>query len=110
MLAGQFADSWSPVIVLLLCAVAGATASGFTGLAYAEWARLGGAQRTEATGLGSGLMFAGVLMLPSLFSVAVTVFDDFGVAYACLGGLAALAGLLLWRQAGGYSREEQLKR
>jgi nitrate/nitrite transporter NarK len=109
MLAGQFADSWSPVIVLLLCAIAGATASGFTGLAYAEWARLGGAQRTEATGLGSGLMFAGVLVLPSLFSVAVTYFDDFGVAYACLGGLAALAGLLLLRQAGGYSREEQLK-
>jgi MFS family permease len=109
MLAGQFADSWSPVIVLLLCAIAGATASGFTGLAYAEWARLGGAQRTEATGLGSGLMFAGVLVLPSLFSVAVTYFNDFGVAYACLGGLAALAGLLLLRQAGGYSREEQLK-
>ena len=55
MLAGQFADSWSPVIVLLLCAVAGATASGFTGLAYAEWARLGGAQRTEATGLGTSV-------------------------------------------------------
>ena len=98
MLAGQFADSWNPVVVLLLCAVAGATASGFTGLAYAEWARLGGAQRTEATGLGSGLMFAGVLLLPSLFSLAVTYFDDFGFAYACLGGLAVLAGFLLLRQ------------
>ena len=98
MLAGQFADSWNAVVVLLLCAVAGATASGFTGLAYAEWARLGGAQRTEATGLGSGMMFAGVLLLPSLFSVAVTYFDDFGFAYACLGGLAVLSGFLLLRQ------------
>ncbi len=98
MLAGQFADSWNPVVVLLLCAVAGATASGFTGLAYAEWARLGGAQRTEATGLGSGMMFAGVLLLPSLFSVAVTYFDDFGFAYACLGGLAVLSGFLLLQQ------------
>ncbi len=98
MLAGQFADSWNAVVVLLLCAVAGATASGFTGLAYAEWARLGGAQRTEATGLGSGMMFAGVLLLPSLFSVAVTYFDDFGFAYACLGGLAVLSGFLLLQQ------------
>lgn len=98
MLAGQFTESWLSGLVFLLSAIAGATASGFTGLAYAEWARLGGAQRTEATGLGSGLMFAGVLLLPSLFSVAVTIFDDFGVAYFCLGALAVLSGFLLLRQ------------
>ncbi|MDN3986776.1 MFS transporter [Zwartia vadi] len=100
LLSGQFTESWSPAPVLMLCAVAGATASGFTGLAYAEWARLGGAQRTEATGLGSGLMFAGVLLLPSLFSVAVTYFDDFSLPYAIVGGLAALSGWLLLRQKG----------
>jgi len=100
VLTGQFGLSWAPWVVLVLCAIAGATASGFTGLAYAEWARLGGAQRTEATGLGSGLMFAGVLLLPSLFSVAVTYFDDFSVPYGVVGGLAALAGWLLWRQKG----------
>ena len=98
LLAGQFALNWAPTLVLLLCALAGATASGFTGLAYAEWARLGGAQRTEATGLGSGLMFAGVLLMPSLFSVVVTYFDDFGVAYGCVGGAAALSGFLLLHQ------------
>ena len=75
--------------------MAGATASGFTGLAYAEWARLGGAQRTEATGLGSGIMFAGVMLMPSIFSVTVTFFNDYGIAYGCVGGLAALSGLLL---------------
>ncbi len=95
VLAGQFAESWSPNLVLIVCAVAGATASGFTGLAYAEWARLGGAQRTEATGLGSGLMFTGVMLMPSIFSVTVTFFDDYGIAYGCAGGLAALSGLLL---------------
>ncbi len=96
VLAGQFAASWSHDLVLTVCAVAGATASGFTGLAYAEWARLGGAQRTEATGLGSGIMFAGVMLLPSAFSVTVTFFDDYGIAYGCVGGLAALSGLLLF--------------
>ncbi len=96
VLAGQFAESWSSNLVLIVCAVAGATASGFTGLAYAEWARLGGAQRTEATGLGSGIMFAGVMLMPSIFSVTVTFFDDYGIAYGCAGALAALSGLLLF--------------
>ena len=96
VLAGQFAASWSQLFVLCVCAVAGATASGFTGLAYAEWARLGGAKRTEATGLGSGIMFAGVMLMPSIFSVTVTFFDDYGIAYGCVGGLALLSGLLLF--------------
>jgi hypothetical protein len=85
-------------VVLSLSAIAGASASGFTGLAYAEWARLGGTQRTEATGLGSGLMFAGVLLLPSLFSVIVTAFDDYALPYGFVGSLAALSGFLLLRQ------------
>jgi MFS family permease len=95
VLAGQFSESWPQSLVLVICGFAGATASGFTGLAYAEWARLGGAQRTEATGLGSGLMFAGVMLMPSIFSVTVTYFDDYGVAYGFAGGLAALSALLL---------------
>ena len=98
VLTGQFGMNWAPWLVLSLCAIAGASASGFTGLAYAEWARLGGAQRTEATGLGSGLMFTGVLLLPSLFSVIVTAFDDYSVPYAFVGGLAVLSGFLLLRQ------------
>jgi predicted MFS family arabinose efflux permease len=98
VLTGQFDMHWAPWLVLSLCAVSGASASGFTGLAYAEWARLGGAQRTEATGLGSGLMFAGVLLLPSLFSVTVTTFDDYGVSYGVVGVFATLAGLILFKQ------------
>jgi uncharacterized BrkB/YihY/UPF0761 family membrane protein len=43
-------------------------------------------------------MFAGVLLLPSLFSVAVTYFDDYGLAYGVVGALAALSGYLLLRQ------------
>jgi uncharacterized BrkB/YihY/UPF0761 family membrane protein len=43
-------------------------------------------------------MFAGVLLLPSLFSVTVTTFDDYGVSYGVVGVLATLAGLILFRQ------------
>ena len=93
VLAGQFGMDWPRLLVLAICAVAGATASGFTGIAYAEWARLGGARRTEATGLGTGIMFAGVMLVPSAFSVAVTTFGDYAAAYAVVGGLAGTIGI-----------------
>jgi nitrate/nitrite transporter NarK len=102
VLAGQFGTDWPQPLMLVVCAVAGTTASGFTGIAYAEWARLGATRRTEATGLGTSLMFAGVMLMPSAFSVAVTTFGDYAAAYAAAGGLAALAGLLLL--GGGRSR------
>ncbi len=102
VLAGQFGLDTPRMLVIAVCAVAGATASGFTGIAYAEWARLGGTRRTEATGLGASLMFTGVMLMPSAFSVAVTTLGDYAAAYAVAGGLAAVSGLLLL--GGGRSR------
>jgi MFS family permease len=93
--AGQFGPAWPVGMVLLTCAVAGATASGYTGLAYAEFARLGGARRTEATGLGSAAMFSGVLVLPSLAAALVTMSGSYALAYGVLGAAAILTGLML---------------
>jgi hypothetical protein len=42
-------------------------------------------------------MFAGVLLLPSLFSVVVTALDDYALTYGFVGALTALAGFLLLR-------------
>jgi predicted MFS family arabinose efflux permease len=95
ILAGRFAPEWPQPLVFAVCAVAGATASGFTGIAYAEWARLGGARRTEATGLGAGIMFTGVLAMPSAFAVAIAATGDYAGPYAVAGLLAAASGLLL---------------
>jgi len=95
VLAGRFAPEWSQAWVLWVCTVAGATASGFTGIAYAEWARLGSARRTEATGLGAGMMFTGVMVMPSAFSATVTLAGDYAIAYSGAGLLAAVAGLML---------------
>jgi predicted MFS family arabinose efflux permease len=104
ILAGRFAPGWSQPLVLAVCAVAGATASGFTGIAYAEFARIGGAQRTEATGLGAGIMFAGVMVLPSAFAAVVSASDEYAVAYAAVGVLAGLSGLLLLGGKGARPR------
>jgi len=95
ILAGRFAPEWPQPLVLAVCAVAGASASGFTGIAYAEWARLGGTRRTEATGLGAGMMFTGSMVMPSVFSVAITASGAYATAYAAAGLLAAVSGLLL---------------
>jgi MFS family permease len=94
-LAGRFSPEWPHALVLVVCAVAGATASGFTGIAYGEWARIGGARRTEATGLGAGMMFSGVLVMPLAFSVAITASGEYAGAYAVAGLFAAASGLML---------------
>ena len=106
ILAGRFAPDWPHALVLAVCAVAGATASGFTGIAYAEWARIGGARRTEATGLGAGVMFTGVLVMPSAFAVAIAASGDYAVPYAVAGLAAAASGLLL---LGGGARQAAAK-
>jgi MFS family permease len=93
--AGQFGPHWPYPAVLLVCLVAGATASGFTGIAYAEFARLGGERRTEATGLGAAAMFAGVMLLPSAFGVVVSVGGSYGFAYGVVAVLATASALLL---------------
>ncbi|MEZ5854001.1 MAG: MFS transporter [Hyphomicrobiaceae bacterium] len=101
ILAGTFSREWPEALVFLVCMMAGATASGFTGIAYGEYARLGGARRTEATGLGASFMFAGVMVLPSAMSVAVTLTGSYERAYAVIGMLALLAGLgmiVKWRE------------
>lgn len=99
ILAGRFGADWHHLAVLATCVLAGATASGYTGIAYGEYARLGGARRTEATGLASSVMFAGSMLLPSLFGVAVKVFDGYAGVYAGIGVLAGLVGLNLARPA-----------
>ena len=95
LLAGNFSPGWPVWAILAVAAVAGATASGYTGLAYAEFARLGGAQRTEATGLGSAAMFSGVLLMPSLGSLVVTSTGSYLVAYGAIAVFTTFAAVVL---------------
>jgi len=102
LVAGQFGADTPGWLVLLTCVAAGATASGYTGIAYGEFARLGGTRRTEATGLGSSAMFAGVLVLPALATLIVTTLDSYAIAYGAVAALAMLGAAALW--SGGGSR------
>lgn len=91
VVTGFFSAEWPLAGVLGVCAVAGATASGFTGLAYAEYARIGGAARAaEVTSVGTFSMFLGVMVMPSLFSVVVGATGSYAAAFDAV----AVAGLL----------------
>jgi MFS family permease len=92
---GRFGPGWPWAAVLGVAVFGGLTASGFTGVAYAEYARLGGVRRTEATGLGTAAMFAGVMLLPSVFGAAVAAWGGWFLPYAVLAVLSAGSALLL---------------
>jgi len=93
--SARFDPAWPGVAIMLVAAVAGATASGFTGIAYAEYARLGGSRRTEATGLGASAMFSGVMLLPAGFSLLVGLSQDYGLAYGVMAALACVSATVL---------------
>jgi MFS family permease len=100
--AGGFDQSWLMPQIFTVCAVAGATAAGFTGIAYAEYARLGKTRRTEATGLGASAMFSGVMVLPSGFGFIVGLLHGYGPAYSLLALLATLSAVMLALPATGW--------
>lgn len=94
-LAGHFSTGWSSWSVLGVVLLAGCTAGGYTGVAYAEYAALGGARRTEATGLGTALMFAAVTSIPPLFGFAVGVANGYVLPFLVLAGLALASATIL---------------
>jgi nitrate/nitrite transporter NarK len=93
--AGQFGPHWNRLLVLAIATLAGGTAGGYTGVAYAVFARLGDTRRTEATGLGTAVMFAGVLLIPASFGSAVAVSGGYTLAYSTLAVLALASAVLL---------------
>lgn len=102
VVTGFFGEHWPLWSVLAVCAVAGATASGFTGLAYAEYARIGGpARAAEVTSVGAFSMFLGVMVMPSLFSLVIGVTGSYAAAFDAVAVVAVLCGaaLLLPRSA-----------
>jgi nitrate/nitrite transporter NarK len=92
-LTGQFGPGWSGAAVLAVALLAGCSAGGYTGVAYAEYAALGGARRTEATGLGTAIMFAGGMLVPPTFGGAVTVLGGYGVSYTIIAALTLAGGV-----------------
>ena len=89
-----YASGWPFWAVMANALLAGCTAGGYTGVAYAEYAALGGTRRTEATGLGTAILFAGGMALPPVFGSAVGVLGGYRES-DFIGAACALASALL---------------
>ncbi len=97
ILVGQFGPGWQVPVLFAVAVFAGSTAGAYTGVAYAEFAALGGTRRTEATGLGTALMFSAVMLMPPAFGVAVSHLGGYGASYAVVAILAMSgAACLVW--------------
>ncbi|MGE0223674.1 MAG: MFS transporter [Acetobacteraceae bacterium] len=97
LLVGQFGPSWPVPALFAVVVFAGCTACAYTGVAYAEFAALGGTRRTEATGLGTAVMFSAVMLIPPAFGAAVGLIGGYGGSYVVVAALALLAaGLMAW--------------
>lgn len=94
-ITGQYGSHWPGVVVVIVTVLAGFSAGGYTGVAYAEYAALGGARRTEATGLGTAIMFSGGMLIPPAFGASVAALGGFGISYLVIAALALACGLLL---------------
>lgn len=96
--AGQIGPSWPGWAMAAVTMLSGCTAGGYTGIAYADYATLGGARRTEATGLGTAVMFAAVMLIPPSFGLVVTATGSYAAPDIALAVLAAISAALLCRK------------
>ncbi len=96
-LAGMFSADWPWGGILLVAVVAGATASGYTGLAFAEFARIGGQENVaEAAGLvpsaSSSASWSAQPVQRAGHPVGLC-----GLAYSTMAVLSGLTGIALLR-------------
>ena len=86
-------------LVVLLCLL-GTCAAGWNGLLLAEAARLAAPGKAgDAAGGVLAVAFAGVVVGPSLFGLAVAVLDSYALAFGLLALLPGLGAVIAWRSA-----------
>ena len=99
--AALFSAAWPRPLLLAVAFAGGFTSGGWTGIGIAEVARAAGAGgAVAATGAFTMIMFLGVIVWPSLFSLIVAVAGSYAIAYAAVAAGAAGAGLLLLASPG----------
>jgi MFS family permease len=97
LVTGLYNPTWPFWAVMANALLAGCTSGGYTGVGYAEYAALGGSRRTEATGLGTAIFFAGGMAAPPLFGTTVAALGGYGGSYTVAAACAFASALLLVR-------------
>lgn len=88
-----FSSEWPVFAILSVVVVLGASAIGWNGVFLAEVAHAAGpADAGKATGGALAFTYAGVVLGPSLFGVAVSASGGYGAAFLCSAVVAILGG------------------
>jgi MFS family permease len=95
LISGLYGAGWPVWLVMLNATAAGFTAGGYTGVAYAEYAALGGSRRTEAAGLGTAMMFAGAMVIPPVYGLSVAAWGGYLRSDMICAALAVISAILL---------------
>ncbi len=91
-LTAAFTEAWPVALIFVVSFVYGATAIGWNGVYLSEVARIAPAGKAgSATGASLAMTYAGVVLLPMLFWIIVSLTDSYSAAYL------AAAALTLWR-------------
>jgi MFS family permease len=105
LVTGLYSPNWPAWTVMANALLAGCTSGGYTGVGYAEYAALGGSRRTEATGLGTAIFFAGGMAAPPVFGTTVAALGGYGGSYTFAAGCAFVSALLLaWPVSADWHR------
>lgn len=96
--AALFQPAWPSWMILVTCGIFGATGASWNGIYIAEITRsVSSVEVGHATGGALFVTFAGVVITPPIFGLAVYLSGGFFVPLAALGVLAAGVGLILLR-------------
>ncbi len=98
LVTALYAPGWPVAAVFANALLSGCTSGGYTGVMYAEYAALGGPRRTEATGLGTAVLFGGCMVVPPVFGWSVAALGGYGASYGICAALALVCAALLTRR------------
>lgn len=97
--AAFFSSTWSTWLVLLVCAGFGATGASWNGIYLAQVTRsVAPEQVGHATGAALFVTFAGVVIMPPLFGLAVDLSGGFKMPLLLLGVLSGTIGIILLKR------------
>lgn len=94
----QVTADWPFLAVVVLCAVFGASALGWNGVFIAEVARIAPAGDVAlATGASLGFTYFGVMVVPVVFWLIITLSRSYTLAFGVLGGVTLIAAISYFR-------------
>jgi MFS family permease len=95
----QVTAQWPYAAVLVVCAVFGISAFGWNGIYIAEVARIAPAGNVAlATGAAIVFTFLGIVIVPVLFWLVITLGGTYSAAFMLIGTIALAGGLLFFRK------------